>query len=136
MLITKKDQHTGEQINHCCYIKSLSRLLYSQQKCEGHHLHFCVRCLQGFSRENVLEKHRTLCRDSASRPTRVEMPEKGNNTLQFSNFQRQMKAPSKIYANCESIIEKYDTCIPPTNSNSTTKTEIHKPCGFSFITVR
>ena len=37
MLITKG------QINHYCYIKSLSRLLYSQQQCEGYRLHFCVR---------------------------------------------------------------------------------------------
>ena len=130
MLITK------DHINHYCYIKSLSRLLYSQQSREGYHLNFCVRCLQGVSRESVLEKHRTLCRGSASRPTRVEMPEKGNNTLQFRNFQRQMKAPFIIYADCESIIEKFDTCIPPTHRSSTTKTEMHKPCGFSFITVR
>ena len=47
-----------------------------------------------------------------------------------------MKAPFIIYADCESIIEKYDTCIPPTERSSTTKTEIHKPCGFSFIAVR
>ena len=64
------------------------------------------------------------------------MPEKGNNTLEFRNYQRQIKAPFIIYADCESIIEKFDTCIPPTHKSSTTKTEMHKPCGFSFITVR
>ena len=47
-----------------------------------------------------------------------------------------MKAPLIIYADCESIIEKFETCIPPTQKSSTTKTEIHKPCGFSFVTVR
>ena len=47
-----------------------------------------------------------------------------------------MKAPYVIYADCESIIEKYDTCIPSTDKSSTTKTEIHKPCGFSFVAVR
>ena len=47
-----------------------------------------------------------------------------------------MKAPFVIYADCESNIEKYDTCIPPTERSSTTKTEVHKPCGFSFIAVR
>ena len=35
-----------------------------------------------------------------------------------------------------SIIEKYDTCIPSKDKSSTTKTGIHKPCGFSFIAVR
>ena len=47
-----------------------------------------------------------------------------------------MKAPFVIYADCERIIEKYDTCIPPTERSSTTKTEMNKPCGFSFIAVR
>ena len=64
------------------------------------------------------------------------MPEKGKNTLEFRNYQRQMKAPFIIYADCESIIETFDTCMPPTERSSTTKTKMHKPCGFSFITVR
>ena len=58
------------------------------------------------------------------------------NTLKFQNHQRQMKAPYVIYADFESIIEKYDTCIPPTDRSSTTKTEVHKPCGFSLVAVR
>ena len=127
---------TRGPVSHYCYIKNLSRLLYSQQHSEGHHYHYCVRCSQGFTTQAVFQKHRTLCRGATSRLTRIEMPEKGNNTLQFQNYQRQIKAPFVIYADCESIIEKYDTCIPPTERSSTTKTEMHKPCGFSFIAVR
>ena len=130
MLITKST------IFHYCYIKSLSRLLYSQQHSEGHHYHYCVRCLQGFSSQAVFQKHRTLCRGVSSRPTRIDMPEKDKNTLKFQNYQRQMKAPYVIYADFESIIEKYDTCIPPTERSSTTKAEVHKPCGFSLVAVR
>ena len=135
MLITKTDVHTGQQINHYCYIKRLSRLLREQHS-KGHHTHFCVRCLQGFSSERVLVKHCSLCRGTAGRPTRVDMPEKGKNILCFTNFRRQMKVPFIIYADCESIIEKIDTCIPSTKKSSTTKTQIHKPCGFSFVVVR
>ena len=119
-----------------CYIKNLSRLLYSQQHSEGHHCHYCVRCLQGFSTQAVFQKHRTLCRGASSRPMRIDMPEKGKNTLKFQNYQRQMKAPYVIYADFESIIEKYDTYIPPTERSSTAKTEVHKPCGFSLVAVR
>ena len=85
-------------LSHYCYIKNLSRLLYSQQHSEGNHYHYCVRCLQGFSTQAVFAKHRTLCCGASSRPTRIEMPEKGKNTLQFQNYQRQMKAPYVIYA--------------------------------------
>ena len=130
MLLTKGST------SHYCHIKNLSRLLYSQQHAEGHHYHYCIRCLQGFSSQAVLQKHSSLCRGASSRPTRIDMPEKGNNTLKFQNYQRQMKAPYVIYADFESIIEKYDTCIPPTDRSSTTKTEVHKPCDFSLVAVR
>ena len=131
MLLTKGST------SHYCYIKNLSRLLYGQQHSEGHHYHYCERCLQCFSSQAVFfQKHNILCRGTSSRPTRIDMPEKGKNTLKFQNHQRQMKAPYVIYADFESIIEKYDTCIPPTDRSSTTKTEVHKPCGFSLVAVR
>ena len=113
-------------MSHYCYIKNLSRLLYSQQHSEDHHYHYCVRCLQGFSTQAVFQKHRALCRGASSRPTRIAMPEKGKDTLKFQNYQRQMKAPYVIYLDFESIIEKYDTCIPPNERSSTTKTEVHQ----------
>ena len=47
-----------------------------------------------------------------------------------------MKLPYVIYADFESIIEKYDTCIPPPETSSTTKTGVHKPCGFSLVARR
>ena len=56
---------TNGRIKHYCYIKNLSRLL-SEQHSKHHHAHFCVRCLQGFLIESVLEKRRTLCRGAAS----------------------------------------------------------------------
>ena len=127
---------TKGQRSHYCYIKSLSRLFYSQQGRLGRHLHFCERCLQGFTLESILAKHRSLCRGTSFRPARVEMPEKGKSTLEFQNYQWQMEVPFVIYADCESITEKYDTCIPPPERSSTIKTEVHKPCGFSFVTVR
>ena len=127
---------TKGSISHYCHIKNFSRLLYSQQHSEGNHYHYCIRCLQGFSSQAVFQKHRTLYRGSSSRPTRIDMPEKGENTLKFQNHQRQMKAPYVIYADFESIIENYDTCISPTDRSSTTKTEVHKPCGFSLVAVR
>ena len=61
---------------------------------------------------------------------------KGKNMLRFIDYQRQMKVPFVIYADFESIIEKFGTCIPPTDKSSTTKTEIHKPCGASFVAVK
>ena len=134
MLMTALDKDTGNPKYHYCYIKSLSRLL--RQQYYDHKRHFCTRCLQGYTTEGLLEKHSTLCRGAAYRPTRIDMPEKGKNILQFTNYQKQMKAPFVIYADSESILEKIPTCIPAPGASSTTQTEIHKPCGFSFVAVR
>ena len=134
MLVTALDKDTGNPISHYCYIKSLGRLL--RQQYYDTKRHFCTRCLQGYKTEELLEKHRTLCRGAAYRPIRIDMPEKGKNTLQFTNYQKQMKAPFVIYADSESILEKISTCMPEPGESSTTQTEIHKPCGFSFVAVR
>ena len=134
MLITALDQDTGDPIYHYRYIKSLSRLL--RQQYYDTKRHFCTRCLQGYTTEGLLEKHRTLCKGVAYRPTRIDMPEKGKNILQLTNYQKEMKASFVIYADSESILEKMDTCIPAPGESSTTQIDKHKPCGFSFVAVR
>ena len=134
MLMTALDQDTGDPIYHYCYIKSLSSLL--RQQYYNTQRHFCLRCLQGYTTEELLEKLRTLCRGAAYRPTRIDMPEKGKNILQFTDYQKQMKAPFVIYADSESILEKMDTCIPAPGESSTTQIDKRKPCGFSFVAVR
>ena len=47
-----------------------------------------------------------------------------------------MKVPWVIYADFESIVEKIHDCKPDPSGSSTTKTEMHTPCGFSFMAVR
>ena len=85
MLITALDKDTSSPINHYCYIKSLGRLL--RQQYYNRQRHFCPRCLQGYTTEELLEKHRTLCRGAASRPARIDMPEKAR-TLSSSRTTR------------------------------------------------
>ena len=121
---------------HYCYVKSLSALLCSQQQSRGHHVHYCVRCLRGFSSEHVLRKHEEHCRGVAGRPTRIEMPEKGKNTLKFQNFSRQVPVPWTINFDFESLIIKQATCKPSPRISSTTKTATHTPSGFSIHAVR
>ena len=121
--------------SHYCYVKSLSALLRSQQQTD-HHVHYCKRCLKGFSSVHVLRNHVEHCKSSAGRPTRIEMPEKGKNTLKFQNFSRQAPVPWVMYFDFESIIEKHATCINNPLISSTTKTATHVPCGFSLIAVR
>ena len=129
-LLMQKDMKS-----HYCYVKSLNALLRSQQQSDNH-VHYCKRCLKGFSSEHVLRNHVEHCKSSAGRPTRIEMPQKGKNTLKFQNFSRQSSVPWVMYFDFESIIEKHATCINNPLISSTTKTATHAPCGFSLIAVR
>ena len=96
-LLMQKDMKS-----HYCYVKSLSALLRSQQQSD-HHVHYCKRCLKGFSSEHVLRNHAEHCKNSAGRPTRIEMPEKGKKTLKFQIFSRQAPVPWLMYFDFESI---------------------------------
>jgi len=73
------------------------------------------------------------------RPTRIEMPEEGKNTLPFQNHKKQMKMPYVIYADFEALVRKIPGCErgPENNQISyTEKTERHEACGYSYMVVR
>ena len=126
---------TSGKTTHYCYIKSLSKLLHSEYAA-GRRIHFCDRCLQGFSSERVLKDHLFYCRGVKGRPVITEMPKEGDNTLFFENYQNQMKKPWVIYADFESIVEKIHGCSPDPGQSSTTETSVHKLCGFCMLGVR
>ena len=63
-------------IQHYCYVKRVSALLYDQTK-NRNAKHYCMMCLTGFSRADLLENHKKYCNGVNGRPTRIEMPEEG-----------------------------------------------------------
>ncbi|KAL9960469.1 hypothetical protein ACROYT_G033932 [Oculina patagonica] len=128
---------SGEN-QHYCFVKKLSALLYDQSKAHNKK-HFCMLCLTGFTREDLLENHTKYCNGVNGRPTRIEMPEKGENYLHFQNYNKQMKVPYVIYADFEALVKKISGCerSPENNQKSyTEKTEQHEACGFSYTVVR
>ena len=69
-LITNGVQH------HYTWFKYLNRLL-NQQSQHAHQIHFCERCLHGFTREELLEKHKPDCRSINQAAVAIEMPKPG-----------------------------------------------------------
>ena len=63
---------SGEK-RHYCFVKRLSALLFDQTK-SHHSKHYCVMCLTGFTREDLLVDHKKYCSGVKGRPTRIEMP--------------------------------------------------------------
>ena len=120
---------------HYTWIKDLNRLLYDQSK---HHerKHFCDSCLHGYSRDDLLKSHKSDCMGIGKTAVRIDMPEKGQNILEYKNWHRQMPVPFIIYADFEYLTTKIEGPeLNPTQSN-TWKTQLHKACGYSYIVVR
>jgi len=130
LMITKQGDNT-----HYSYVKRLTALLYDQNR-HNESKHFCERCLHGYSRKELLERHKPECKGLLKTATRTEMPKEGENKMAFKNHYKQMKAPYVIYADFECVLEKMYGCEPPSDKSFTVKTEKHVPCGFSYIAVR
>ena len=69
---------------------------------------YCVQC---FSSEDILTKHKEICITINSKQA-IKMPEKGNNILKYNNFHKQLPVPFVIYADFEVITEKVQGCKP------------------------
>ena len=130
LMITKN----GDNM-HYTYVKRLTALLYDQSK-NSNSKHFCECCLHGYSRKELLERHKPECKGLLKSPTRTEMLKEGENKMSFTNYHKQMKVPYVIYADFECVLEKIEGCEPFPDKSFTVKTEKHEPCGFSYIAVR
>jgi len=129
-MITKQGDNT-----HYSYVKRLTALLYDQN-CHNESKHFCERCLHGYSRKELLERHKPECKGLLKTATKTEMLKEGENKMAFKNHYKQTKAPYVIYADFECVMEKMAGCEPPSAKSFTVKTEKHEPCELSYIAVR
>ena len=124
LMVTKQGVNT-----HYSYVKRLTALLFDQSK-NSKSKHFCERCLHGYSRRDLLERHKPECKGLLKSPTRTDMPKVGENKTSFTNFQKQMKAPYVVYADFECVLRMISGCEPGNKRSFTVKTEKHEPCGF------
>ena len=92
---------------HYVWIKDLNRLLHDQSKCSNRK-HYRERCLQGYTREDLLAAHKPECRGIGQTAVRVEMPEEGKNAQAFQNHHKQPPAPNIIYADFEALTAKVE----------------------------
>lgn len=76
-------------------MKKLTALLYDRNR-HNESKHFCERCLHGYQRKELLERHKPECKGLLKRPTRTELPKEGENKVSFEDYHKQMKAPFVI----------------------------------------
>jgi hypothetical protein len=129
-----EDKETGK--THYVWVKHFNRLLASQHK-GTIHKYYCERCLIGYTRKDLLEKHIVECKGINERAIRIEMPTEGKKFVEFVNFKKQLKAPWVIYMDYEANTTKVDAPAAGYGVQPcTVKTQLHKACGFALRSVR
>jgi len=110
-------------------------------------MHYCNRCLNGFTSPDALTNHQTYCYEQDTVKVTLPIPDKQseqNNTnkqkkhsrrfmsdqLSFENYKRSMRVPFVIYADFESSIKPIDSCQPNPNESFTRKIQKHIPISF------
>ena len=117
---------------HYVLIKDFNKFMFRQTKHE-HRKHFCMHCLQCFSREDVLTEHKNNC-ISINGEQAIKMPEKGDKVY-FKNHHKQLSVPFVIYADFEAITEKLDSCQPNNEKSYTEAYQKHTDCGYGYKVV-
>ena len=92
--------------------------------------HFCMYCLQCFSREDILTEHINNCL-SINGKQAIKMPEKGQH-VSFRNYYKQIPIPFVIYADFEAITEKVHGCLPNNEKSYTEAYQKHIDCGYGY----
>ena len=90
LLVTDGDK------SHYVYIKNFNKFIFHKTK-NKNKKYFCKSCLQCFSSENVLTKHKEDCLSINGKQS-VKL-EKG--IIEFENYFKQIPVPFKIYADFE-----------------------------------
>ena len=123
---------TEGENKHYVLIKDFNKFMFRQNKHE-HKKHFCMYCLQCFSREDVLTKHINNC-ISINGKQAINMPEKGDKVY-FKNHHKQLPVPFVIYADFEALTEKIQGCQPNNEKSYTEAYQKHTDCGYGYKVV-
>ena len=87
---------TQENKSRYVFIKDFNHLMYSKTK-DQHKKHYCMSCLQSFTKEEILNQHRKQC--LVINGCQAVNYESG--TIKFTNHNKQIPILFKIYADTE-----------------------------------
>uniref|UniRef100_UPI003D0B846D hypothetical protein n=1 Tax=Sulfurimonas sp. TaxID=2022749 RepID=UPI003D0B846D len=108
---------------HFMYLKHIDHFFKTGN--HTHKMYLCKRCLNGFYRQDTLEKHKTLCENHDY--CKINLPTENNNILKYKNHHFKNPVPFVIYADFEAIsIDVQGTAL-----NENTK-KLKKQIGSSF----
>ena len=109
--------------SHYIYIKDFDRFMFHKTKNKNEKW-FCKSCLQCFSSENVLIKHKEKC-VSINGKQSVKLEE---GIIKFEKYFKQIPVPFKIYADFKCNLKK----VKCNEGSYTEKYQEHIPCSFAY----
>ena len=92
----------GNNKSHYVYIKDFNSFMFHQTKNKKTKKWFCKSCLQCFSNENFLIKHKEICLSINGKQS-VKLEE---GIIKFENYFKQIPVPFKIYADFDCNFKK------------------------------
>ena len=123
---------SDDENKHYVYIKNFNRFMYRKTR-NKNKKHFCMHCLQCFSKEEILLKHKEVCIEINGEQS-IKMPEVGSK-IKFTNYNKQMQAPFVIYADFEAITEPIHGCNQSNQQSFTEAYQKHTDCGYGYKVV-
>ena len=118
--------------NHYVLIYDFNRFMYNQTN-DKKKKHFCMYCLQCFSSDNILDKHKKNC-ITVNGKQAINMPNKGEK-VQLKNYHKQLEVLFVIYADFEAIIEKIHGVKQDSDNSYTDACQKHKDCSYAYKVV-
>ena len=112
--------------DHYGVVKNLSRLVSSQKSKNKRRKFICMRCLNHFGSEHILENHMEWC--SKHDHLRHVYPNVKTNTEFFKQYQRKKRIPFVVYADFECLLPLIDNKI----GKGTAQYQHHLPSGFCY----
>ena len=112
--------------SYYAYIKDFNTFMFHKTKRENKKW-FCKSCLQCFSSENVLIKHKEDCL-SINGQQSVNLEE---GIIEFKSYLKQLPVPSKIYTDFECNLRDVEIY----EGSYTKKYHEHVPCSFAYKVV-
>ena len=109
--------------SHYVYIKDFDRFMFHKTKNKNKKW-FCKSCLQCFSSEKVLIKHKEDCLSiNGMQSVNVE-----EGKIEFENYFKQLPVPCKIYADFECNLKDVEVY----EETYTKKYHDHVPCSYAY----
>ena len=122
--------HEGNKSHYVYVSLDFNSLMFNASKHKDKKW-FCMRCLQHFSSEIILEKHKDDCLVVYGEQ-RVKLD---GGYFEFKNYANKMRVPFKIYADFECILKKCDGARGSCYSSWSVDESDHVPCGFGYKVV-